>query len=422
MARAFLLVLDSVGVGGAPDAVAYGDQGADTIGHIAQACLSGEADRAGLRRGPLRVPNLVALGLGRACAAATGRVPPGLDHAGAIEGLYGCAIEISVGKDTQTGHWELAGVPVRFAWGYFPQAVPCFPAGLIEALCRHAGLPGILGNCHASGTQIIGELGLEHMRTGKPICYTSADSVFQIAAHEEAFGLDRLYEVCATARRLVDDLKIGRVIARPFVGTSPQSFQRTENRRDYAVAPPAPTLLEEACRAGRDVISVGKIGDIFAHRGTGRELKAHGNAALFDATLDGARQLAEGGLLVANFIDFDTLFGHRRDPAGYAAALEAFDARLPELHALLQPQDRVVVTADHGCDPTWRGSDHTREKVPVLAFGPAVAPGPIGCRETYADIAASLAAHLELPVTAPGQPFWNDAAHAERRVLQELRS
>ena len=405
MARAFVLVLDSVGIGAAPDAASYGDAGADTIGHIAEACADGRADRDGLRNGPLRLPELVRLGLGEACRMASGRVPPGLEREAAPSGRYGCGIEISKGKDTPSGHWELAGVPVPFDWGYFPRTRPCFPDELVDDLCRQADLPGILGNCHASGTQIIAELGDEHGRTGKPICYTSADSVFQIAAHEESFGLERLYDVCAIARRLVDPLRIGRVIARPFVGTSPDTFARTGNRRDYSVPPPGPTVLDRASEAGRDVITVGKIADIFAHSGTGRVLKANGNAALFDQTLEGMKSLGDGGLMFANFIDFDTIHGHRRDPAGYAAALEAFDARISEIESVLRRGDLVVITADHGCDPTWHGTDHTREQVPILAFGPFKPSGSIGCRETFADVAATVSSSLGLAPTSAGTSF-----------------
>jgi phosphopentomutase len=404
MPRAFLLVQDSVGIGAAPDAANYGDEGADTIGHIAEACARGKADREGLRSGPLRLPNLVRLGLGEACRISTGRIPPGLEG-GKPEARYGCGIEISTGKDTPSGHWELAGVPVPFDWGYFPRTVPCFPDALVEALCKRANLPGVVGNRHASGTEIIAELGQEHIRTQKPICYTSADSVFQIAAHEESFGLERLYSVCETARELVDPYKIGRVIARPFTGTSVETFTRTANRRDYSVPPPAPTLLDHATKAGRDVISVGKIGDIFAHSGTGRVLKANGNVALFDRTLEGIGGLADGGLLFANFVDFDTIHGHRRDTAGYAAALETFDQRLPAIEAVLTNGDVVVVTADHGCDPTWSGTDHTREKIPILAFGPSLRPGSIGCRSTFADVAATVSRHLALAAPSAGTDF-----------------
>ena len=405
MPRAIILVLDSVGIGSAPDAALYGDEGSDTVGHIAAACAAGRADRDGLRQGPLTLPHLRELGLGEACRLATGRVPPDLQLRGPAASRHGCAIERSKGKDTPSGHWELAGVPVPFDWGYFPKTIPCFPPALIEELCRRADLPGVLGDKHASGTEIIAELGEEHVQTGKPICYTSADSVFQIAAHEQAFGLDRLYQTCAAARELVDPLVIGRVIARPFVGTCSADFSRTGNRRDYAVPPPSPTILDRASEAGRDVVTVGKIADIFAHSGTGRVLKANGNPALMDQTLVGLKTLRQGGLLFANFIDFDSIYGHRRDTAGYAAALENFDQQFPELAGALQADDLVIITADHGCDPTWSGTDHTREQVPVLAFGPSIAAAAIGSRTSFADVAATVAAHLELPAPDAGAAF-----------------
>lgn len=400
--RALILVMDSVGIGAAPDAARYGDEGANTIGHIAAMCMDGKANNPE-RDGPLRLPNLVALGLGEACCLATGHVPPGLD--GAPEhSRFGCASEMSKGKDTPSGHWEIAGVPVPFDWGYFPKTVPCFPETLMEDLCAQAGLPGLLGSCHASGTEIIAEFGERHIRTGEPICYTSADSVFQIAAHEETFGLDRLYEVCGVAHRLVRPLNIGRVIARPFVGTSSSNFRRTARRKDFSIPPPEPTILDFAEAAGRDIVTIGKIDDIFAHRGTGRNTRGDGNEALFDATLDGLASLGEGGLLFANFIDFDTLYGHRRDVAGYAAALEAFDARIPELLSRLRHDDLMIITADHGCDPTWSGTDHTREQVPILAWN-SQSTSPIGRRAGFADIGATVARHLELRPLFHGAHF-----------------
>jgi len=402
--RAFLLVLDSVGIGAAPDANEFGDEGSDTVGHIAEACASGNADNS-QRQGPLRLSNLVRLGLGEACRLATGRIPSRLEDHATLIGRYGCAREISKGKDTPSGHWELAGVPVTFEWGYFPRTQPCFPPELIDALCSRAGLAGIMGDRHASGTQIIAELGSEHMRSLRPICYTSADSVFQVAAHEEAFGLDRLYQVCEVARELIDPLRIGRVIARPFVGSSSSDFRRTANRRDYSVPPPSPTLLDCATADGRDVATIGKIADIFAHSGTGRVFKADGNDALFDRMLEASDSLADGGLLFANFIDFDTIYGHRRDPAGYANALESFDRRLPDLLTRMKSNDLVIVTADHGCDPTWSGTDHTREQVPVLAWSPEARAESVGRRDTFADVAATVAAHLDLPPFACGRAF-----------------
>jgi phosphopentomutase len=399
--RAIVLVMDSVGIGSAPDASTYGDAGADTIGHIAQACARGAADSA-LREGPLNVPNLVGLGLAEACRLATGQAPPVL-HASRIGGRYGCAAEISKGKDTPSGHWELAGVPVTFDWGYFPRTIPCFSDEIVAQLCERARLQGILGNCHASGTEIISLYGDEHIRSGKPICYTSADSVFQIAAHEQEFGLERLYRTCEVARELLEPLNIGRVIARPFTGSAP-SYVRTHNRRDYAVPPPDKTILDLAEEDGRDVVTIGKIGDIFAHRGTGRVLKGDGNDALFDRMLEGFDSLSEGGLLFANFIDFDSVYGHRRDVVGYATALEAFDRRLAEFLARLKSDDLLVVTADHGCDPTWAGTDHTREQVPVLVLG-GDSSRAIGARSSFADVGASVAAHLELPGILKGKAF-----------------
>ena len=364
--------------------------------------MAGTANSA-IRDGPLRLPNLVALGLGEACRLATGRAPPGLDVP-ATTSQSGCASEISKGKDTPSGHWEIAGVPVPFDWGYFPRTVPCFPGDLVQRLCAEAVLPGILGNCHASGTQIIADLGERHMRSGEPICYTSADSVFQIAAHEDSFGLQRLYDVCLMARRMVDPLNIGRIIARPFVGTPDTGFKRTGHRRDFSVPPPERTILDIAESDGRDIVSIGKIDDIFAHRGTGRNTRGDGNDGLFDATLDGLAGLADGGLLFANFIDFDTNYGHRRDVAGYAAALEAFDVRLPQLLDRLRSDDLLIVTADHGCDPTWSGTDHTREQVPVLVAN-AGRSCRIGRRTGFADIGATVAGHLELPAPLHGTSF-----------------
>jgi phosphopentomutase len=377
MARAIIIVADSFGIGAAPDAAKFGDQGSDTLGHIAENCANGLADND-IRKGELNIPNMTALGLGEAARDATGRVPPGLEHGGAMIGAYGHAQELSRGKDTPSGHWEIAGVPVDFDWGYFPLEVPTFPRELTDTLIKQAKLPGILGNCHASGTTIIAELGEEHIKTGMPICYTSADSVFQIAAHEEHFGLDRLYKVCEIAFKLVEPYNIGRVIARPFVGSSPADFKRTANRRDIAIPPHRPTLLDKFSEAGGTVISVGKIADIYAQRGISKKVKASGNMALFDAMMTEIDQAPDNSIVFTNLVDFDMEFGHRRDVPGYANALEEFDARIPELRAILKPGDLVIITADHGCDPTWRGNDHTREFVPILAFGPAIQPGPIG--------------------------------------------
>jgi phosphopentomutase len=400
--RAIILVLDSFGIGATADAVQFGDAGSDTLGHIAEACAEGRADRNGVRAGPLRVPNLARWGLGRAAGISRGAIPPGLET-DRIEGAYGCAAEQSKGKDTPSGHWEMAGCPVPFDWGYFPRHRPCFPADLVQQLVTEFQLPGILGDCHASGTEIIAELGEEHVRTGKPICYTSADSVFQIAAHERHFGLERLYRLCERAKELLQPLNIGRVIARPFVGESGTNFRRTANRRDYTTPPPAETLLDRVSASGAEVWSIGKIADIFAHRGITHKLKAEDNAALFDRTLDAVDDAKDRALVFANFVDFDMLYGHRRDVIGYAAALEAFDRRLPELEARLRPGDLVLATADHGCDPTWPGTDHTREHVPVLFFGPGVPASPLGKRRSFADMGQTIARHLGLSPLGHGR-------------------
>ncbi|CAH1655987.1 phosphopentomutase [Hyphomicrobiales bacterium] len=403
MARALLIVLDSVGCGGAADAAAYGDAGSDTLGHIAEACADGRGDREGLRSGPLALPNLARLGLAHACEASTGRPLAGVAKPAKPEGRWGYGVEVSQGKDTPSGHWEIAGCPVSFEWGYFTALENSFPPELIAGIIKEGALPGILGNRHASGTAIIDELGAEHIWTGKPICYTSVDSVLQIAAHEEHFGLDRLYALCKTVRNLVDPLRIGRVIARPFVGSPEEGFTRTANRKDFAIPPPDETILDRLTAKGRMVVTVGKIGDIFAHRSTGTEIKPFGNAAMVEAALEAWDGLQDGGFCFVNLVDFDTEYGHRRDIPGYAAALEAFDRLVPHLEAALKPGDIAVITADHGNDPSWRGNDHTREHVPILAFGPGIAPEPLGRRESFADIAASLGITLGIGPVGPGR-------------------
>ena len=403
MARAILIVLDSVGCGGAEDAHLYGDTGADTLGHIADACAAGGGDREGLRKGPLALSNLVRLGLAHAYEASAGRPLAGATKPMRASGRHGYGVERSQGKDTPSGHWEIAGCPVPFAWGYFTALDNSFPPDLVAAIIREGGLPGILGNRHASGTAIIDDLAAEHIETGKPICYTSVDSVLQIAAHEEHFGLERLYGLCRKVRGLVDPLRIGRVIARPFIGTAETGYTRTGNRKDFAIPPPDETILDRLAAQERAVVTVGKIGDIFAHRATGREIKPFGNAAMFEAALEAWRDLPDGGFCFVNLVDFDTEFGHRRDVPGYAAALEAFDAMVPRLEAALRPGDLAILTADHGNDPTWPGTDHTREHVPILAFGPGIAPEPIGRRESFADIAATLGHWLGIGPIGPGR-------------------
>ena len=400
--RALIGVLDSFGIGAAPDAERFGDAGANTFGHIASACAEGRGD-SDQRKGPLTLPNLMSLGLGLAAAQTDARVPA-MPH-GPLQGRYGAAAELSLGKDTPSGHWEMMGLPVDYDWGYFPTTVPTFPKELIDAFVRETGVPGILGDCHASGTVILDQHGEEHIRTGKPICYTSADSVFQIAAHESHFGLERLYEISKIARKLVDPYNVGRVIARPFVGEQAGAFKRTYNRHDYAMPPRADTLLDIAKRDGRAVIGIGKISDIFAGSGITQSIKTEGNDDTFARLLECANTAPDGSITFANFVDFDQSFGHRRDIPGYAKALEDFDARIPSLMAALEPGDLVVFSADHGCDPTMPGSDHTREYIPVIAFGPGIAPGPMGKRDSFADIGQSIAGHLGLPKLAHGTSF-----------------
>jgi len=398
MGRAVILVLDSFGLGATDDADRFGDVGANTFGNIARVRADSDA-------GPLRLPNLASLGLFHAGRDSAGEFAAGADPDTEIRGSYGFAAELSTGKDTPSGHWEIAGVPVLFDWGYFTKKADTFPQALLDKLVEQADLPGYLGNCHASGTTIIAELGDEHVRTGKPIFYTSADSVFQIACHEESFGLQRLIDLCDIARELVDEYNIGRVIARPFVGDGPETYVRTGNRRDLTTPPPSPTVLDKLVEAGGDVVSIGKIADIYAHQGITKKVKANGNAALFDATLEAIDEAQDNSIVFTNFVDFDMLYGHRRDVEGYATALEYFDERLPELLNKLGEEDLLIITADHGCDPTWEGSDHTREHIPVIALGAGLAPGPLGKRDTFADIGQSLATYFKLPPMDYGTSF-----------------
>ena len=379
--RAFLIVLDSVGCGGAPDATAFGDEGANTLLHVAR--------RRAEAGGALEVPVMAALGLARAVEIACGEAPPGLGPP--ERGRWGAATEVSMGKDTPSGHWELAGVPVPFDWHYFPRE-DTFPPDLLAEIAERADADGTLANGHASGIPVIEAHGAEHVRTGRPIVYTSADSVLQIAAHEEAFGLKRLLALCEGLAPRLHAMRVGRVIARPFTGTD-GAFERTTNRRDYAMAPPAPTLLDRAREAGRETIAVGKIRDIFAGRGVGRTLKGADSDLM--AHLDALAGEAPGGALVfANLVEFDTLYGHQRDPAGYAEALERFDGWLGAFLPRLREGDLLAVTADHGNDPTFRGTDHTRERVPVLIHG--AGDGEIG-HMGFADVGASVADWLGLP-------------------------
>lgn len=380
--RIILLVLDSVGIGAMPDSLAYGDDpGADTLG----ACA---------RLRPLKLPNLCRLGL------ANIRPFLHLEAAASPEGSFGRCALASPGKDTTTGHWEMAGVILDKPFPLYPDG---FPADVMDEFTRRTGL-GWLGNKPASGTEIIKELGSEHMRTGKPIVYTSADSVFQIAAHEGVIPIQRQYEICETARTiLTGPHEVGRVIARPFVG-EPGAFSRTANRHDYAVPPPEGMLLDRLAGAGVPTVSVGKISDVFLGRGITAGYKTKSNVEGMAKTLQAIRE-HPSGLIWINLVDFDMLFGHRNDPEGYSKALEDVDAWLPELEAALEPGDAVLVTADHGCDPVTPSTDHTREYVPLLAFGPGVRGGAdLGTRLSLADVGQTVAENFGARVAA-GQSF-----------------
>ncbi len=382
--RVILLVLDSAGIGEMPDADRYGDEGSDTIGNVC-------ASRV------VRLPNLAALGLGNI------KRLDGVGPADAPDGAFGKAAIGSAGKDTTTGHWEMAGVMTPIPFPTYPNG---FPRRVLDPFEAAIGRT-VLGNKPASGTEIVAELGEEHVRTGRPIVYTSADSVFQIAAHEEVVPLDELYRMCEIAREILrGEDEVGRVIARPFVG-APGTFTRTYARRDYPIDPPGATLLDRLVEASLDVVAVGKIGSIFCHRGTTTEVTGAGNMDLVDRTLDAMRDSGRG-LVFSNLVDFDMLYGHRNDVEGYARALEEFDARLPELRAAMRPTDLFMITADHGCDPTTPSTDHSREYVPILAFGPEVAGGrALGTRETMADIGQTIADNFGLRL-AVGTSFLGD--------------
>lgn len=369
--RVMLIVLDSVGVGALPDAHLYGDEGSNTLGNIA-------------RRVKLALPNLGKLGLGNI-------VPiEGIAPAAAPLGAFGKMAELSPGKDTTTGHWEMAGIVLEKPFPIYPEG---FPEEIINAFEERTGRK-VLGNKPASGTVIIEELGAEHLATGKPIVYTSADSVFQIAAHEEVIPLEELYEMCRVAREILQgEHAVGRVIARPFVGT-PGNFQRTANRHDYSIEPPSPTMLELIKDRGLEVVGIGKIGDIYSGKGLTQSIPTKGNADGIDRTL-AAWQSVKAGLVFTNLVDYDMKYGHRNDVEGYAAALEEFDGRLPEIMGQLNEEDLLIITADHGCDPTMPGTDHTREYVPLLIYGDKVKAGTgVGIRKTFADVGATVTGYL----------------------------
>jgi len=386
--RVLLIVLDGAGIGAMPDAPDWGDAGADTFGHI-------------LESRPVRLPNLQRYGLGNIRPL---RALPPLDQ---LTGSYGrCALR-SNGKDTTTGHWEMAGIVLDHAFPTYPNG---FPSSVIDRFVRETSVPGILGNIPASGTEIIKDLGAEHVKTGKPIVYTSADSVFQIAAHEEVIPLERLYDICEIARRILDgEHKVGRVIARPFLG-QPGSFYRTENRHDYAVPPPRANLLPALADEDLDVVCIGKIASIYDSMGVTKDLTAKNNEQSIDQTIKALKDSTRG-LIFSNLVDFDMLYGHRRDTEGYAKALEHFDTRLPEIESAMRADDVMMITADHGNDPTFRGSDHTREYAPLLVYGKNARPGMnLGTRASLADIGQTIANNFGLRLNA-GDSFLDKISH-----------
>lgn len=389
--RIVLIVLDSVGIGELPDAYRYGDAGANTLGHIAEAA------------GPLALPHLERLGLG-----CIGRIR-GVAPAARPAAYYGRMAEVSAGKDTLTGHWELMGLQLQTPFRAYPRG---FPEELVSALEAASGR-AVIGNRPASGTEIIDELGPRHLQTGELIVYTSADSVLQIAAHEEIVPLDELYAICAQARAMTlhEPYSVGRVIARPFIGT-PGQFSRTANRRDFAVSPPQPTVLSRLADAGFDSIGIGKISDIYSGEGITRSVKTKSNREGVDRVIE-EMQSDFHGLCFLNLVDFDAIYGHRRDPEGYAAALREFDERLPEVLGAMRPSDLLIITADHGNDPTHHGTDHTREYVPLLAI-PYGADGgkDLGVRATLADVGATVADNFQVELPRHGSSFLRELAAA----------
>ncbi|WP_417228624.1 phosphopentomutase [Amphritea sp.] len=397
--KAIVLVLDSLGVGCTPDSSAFNDHGANTLGHIA------DWREASTSHSGLNLPNLTKMGLGKVLNSASRNSVLNANVDINAKACFGYATPISTGKDTTSGHWEMMGAPVEFNWGQFTDKHNSFPEELLSRIYDKTGLLTSLGNCHSSGTTIINKFGEEHIRTGAPIFYTSADSVFQIAAHELHFGLDRLLSLCEKVRVILDDYNIGRVIARPFLG-APGEFIRTGNRRDFSVAPHKPTVLNQLQEsATAQVVGVGKISDIFAGSGIDKSIKAVGIPELFDQTLSAFKNSESDTLIFTNFVDFDSEYGHRRDAQGYADALEYFDSRMPELLAEMSDEDVLFITADHGCDPTWNGSDHTREYVPIIGYGARLKSGDLGCRSTFADIGATVAQHFGLPTPKYGNPL-----------------
>ena len=404
--KAIILMFDSFGIGEAHDANVFGDVGSDTFGHIVKYFKDNNLY--------FKLPNLAKKGLEKAAEISRKKpIDSPISNTDIIENSkYGYCAEKSKGKDTPSGHWEMAGVPVMFDWYYFEKTednTGCFDKEFIDKWVEKAGLEnGYIDAGHGSGTDIIKKYGNDSCMTKRPIIYTSADSVFQIAAHEDYFGLDKLLNICQIARELLDELGlcVGRVIARPFIGESADEYVRTGNRRDLSILPPAPTLLDKLSKAGGNVVSIGKIADIYAQQGITSKVKATGLDKLFEATIEEYKKASDNSLIFTNFVDFDSSYGHRRNVKGYGEALMYLDSRLPELDAILDEDTIVIMTADHGCDPTWKGTDHTRENVPFLLWGKNIESECIGGRDTFADIGQSIADYMGVEALNNGKSIF----------------
>ena len=410
--KGILIVLDAVGIGGATDANDFADMGADTLGNIKKECIKGRANFS--RFGQLNIPNLASLGIYASHAVAQDYYSENQNFFCSKNASFACASEISKGKDTPTGHWELAGLPLMWNWKYFENKLKSFSEDQIKPIINKFSLTGILGNCHSSGTEIIKKYGEEHILSLKPIFYTSKDSVVQIACHENIFGLKKLYELCEFSAKVFHPLKVGRVIARPFLGDNSGTFFRTKNRKDYTFPPPNKTLCDLVVENNRSCHAIGKIADIFSNRGISTSVSGLSDDALFYKMIDVIKKAKNGDLIFANFVEFDSLYGHRRDVAGFAAALERFDLKLAKLLEIINPNDFLIITADHGNDPTFKGTDHTREKVPVLMVGNYAQKGNNG-NIVFSDVGATMAAFLNLSGKLKGTNIFNDNNELEKK-------
>ncbi|CAL4043856.1 Phosphopentomutase [Buchnera aphidicola (Tetraneura ulmi)] len=395
MKRVFLIILDSFGIGSCMDSYEFGDYGANTFGNIAKMCFLGKANNG--RSGVLSIPNLMSLGIGEIFKEVTGNYPLGVKKTKFLQGCYAYSSSISKGKDTFSGHWEIVGVPIFKEWFFFNKLTNSFSKSLLNKIKNDCGLTGILGNCHASGTEIIKKFGIEHLLTKKPIFYTSSDSVFQVSCHEKEYGLNNLYELCKKIRIILNKNKINiaRVIARPFIGNNPENFKRTEKRKDFSIIINKKTVLEKLIlEKGGSVHAIGKISDIFSGIGITSSISTQDLFDSFEKTIKAINCCSRNSIVFSNFIDFDSLWGHRRDVSGYAKGLEYFDFNLPRLLNILKKDDLLIITADHGCDPTWIGTDHTREYVPILIYKKKMKNKFLGCRKTFADISQTISEYF----------------------------